>query len=535
MGVAYRHARQPAGELLRPRGHAEVRRRRRRGDRARTRGVVRRAQREREVLLRRRRRQEVPRRRRRREHGDDPHQPGGVPAHGGGASRCSSRTSPATRSAAASRSRSPATSGSRRRAATSSARREVTLGLLPGNGGTQRLTAAARAVARDGAAAHRAHVRPGRGAAVGAGERALLRRGAAVREYARAPRPPAPRLALAAIKRCVHEGGQLPLDEGLALEAELIEQLFRSKDAAEGLTAFVGEAHSRSSSGHDDRRPRRSRSNPGTGELVADVPGAGPRGGRRGGAPRARGAARGGRASATPTAAGSCTRAPRRSRRTSTSSRRSSSPSRARRSARPGSSCTRRPTRSSTTPGWRRQVRGVSVHGLDPGVDGRVLRRPLGVVAAIVPWNFPTTLLCNKLGPALLCGNTVVAKPADTTPLTTLRLGEILAEAGLPPGVFNVVPGHGRGAGEALVTHPLVRKVAFTGSTPIGERVAALAADGLQARDARARRLGPDDHLRRRRPRRPRPARRAWAASTTAARRAWRSSASTCSTRSPTR
>src|SRR3954453_17085293 len=128
--------------------------------------------------------------------------------------------------------------------------------------------------------------------------------------------------------------------------------------------------------------------------------------------------------------------------------------------------------------GLARQGRGVAVHGLDPGVEGRVLRRPLGVVAAIVPWNFPTTLLCNKLGPALLCGNTVVAKPADTTPLTTLRLGGILTEAGLPPGVFSVVPGRGSVVGEALVTHPLVRKVAFTGSTPVGERVAALAATG---------------------------------------------------------
>jgi acyl-CoA reductase-like NAD-dependent aldehyde dehydrogenase len=128
--------------------------------------------------------------------------------------------------------------------------------------------------------------------------------------------------------------------------------------------------------------------------------------------------------------------------------------------------------------GMGREVRGVSVPGLAPGVDGRVLRRPLGVVAAIVPWNFPTTLLCNKLGPALLCGNTVVAKPADTTPFTTLRLAEILAEAGLPPGVVNVVPGTGPGTGEALVTHPLVRKVAFTGSTPTGERVGALAAVG---------------------------------------------------------
>ena len=128
--------------------------------------------------------------------------------------------------------------------------------------------------------------------------------------------------------------------------------------------------------------------------------------------------------------------------------------------------------------GMQKEVRGVYVHGLDAGVDGRVLRRPLGVVAAIVPWNFPTTLLCNKLGPALLCGNTVVAKPADSTPLTTLRLGEILAAAGLPEGVLTVLPGTGAETGEALVTHPLVRKVAFTGSTPTGERVAALAAKG---------------------------------------------------------
>jgi acyl-CoA reductase-like NAD-dependent aldehyde dehydrogenase len=128
--------------------------------------------------------------------------------------------------------------------------------------------------------------------------------------------------------------------------------------------------------------------------------------------------------------------------------------------------------------GLSKQVRAVYVNALDPGVDGRVLRRPLGVVAAIVPWNFPTTLLCNKLGPAMLCGNTVVAKPADTTPFTTLRLAEILTEAGLPPGVLNVVPGTGAVTGEALVTHPLVRKVAFTGSTPTGERVGALAAKG---------------------------------------------------------
>ena len=79
-----------------------------------------------------------------------------------------------------------------------------------------------------------------------------------------------------------------------------------------------------------------------------------------------------------------------------------------------------------------------------------------------------------------MCGNTVVAKPADTTPFTTLRLAEILTEAGLPPGVLNVVTGTGPEAGEALVTHPLTRKVAFTGSTPTGERVMALAAKGTK-------------------------------------------------------
>src|ERR671932_1966922 len=130
--------------------------------------------------------------------------------------------------------------------------------------------------------------------------------------------------------------------------------------------------------------------------------------------------------------------------------------------------------------GLAKEVRAAYVHGLDPGVDGRVLRRPLGVVAAIVPWNFPTTLLANKLGPALVCGNTVVAKPADTTPFTTLRVAEILTEAGLPPRVLKVVTGTGPQAGGAPVTHPLTRKVAFTGSTPTGERVMALAAKGTK-------------------------------------------------------
>jgi succinate-semialdehyde dehydrogenase/glutarate-semialdehyde dehydrogenase len=130
--------------------------------------------------------------------------------------------------------------------------------------------------------------------------------------------------------------------------------------------------------------------------------------------------------------------------------------------------------------GLSKALRGAHTPNLDPGVDGFVLRRPLGVVGAIVPWNFPTTLLCNKLAPALVAGNTVVAKPAATTPLTTLRFAELLAEGGLPEGVFNVVTGKGSEAGEALVTHPMTRKIAFTGSTPVGERIMALAARGTK-------------------------------------------------------
>jgi len=106
---------------------------------------------------------------------------------------------------------------------------------------------------------------------------------------------------------------------------------------------------------------------------------------------------------------------------------------------------------------------------------GLVVRRPIGVVGAIVPWNFPLTLLANKIGPALAAGNTVVAKPAETTPLTTLRVAELLIGAGLPAGVLNVVTGYGVEAGEALASHPLVRRVAFTGQTSTGRRIMELA------------------------------------------------------------
>ena len=130
--------------------------------------------------------------------------------------------------------------------------------------------------------------------------------------------------------------------------------------------------------------------------------------------------------------------------------------------------------------GMAKNIRGGYVPDLDEGTYGMIVRRPLGVVGAIVPWNFPTTLLGNKLGPALITGNTVVAKPAETTPLTTLRIAQIMHEAGLPAGVFNVVSGTGEGAGQPLVEHPLVRKVAFTGSTPVGKKLMALAAGGLK-------------------------------------------------------
>lgn len=121
-------------------------------------------------------------------------------------------------------------------------------------------------------------------------------------------------------------------------------------------------------------------------------------------------------------------------------------------------------------------LRGQSVAGLDAGTTGLVLKRPLGVVAAIIRWNFPVALLGKKLGPALIAGNTVIAKPDETTSLVTLRIAQIMHAAGLPDGVFNVVTGYGETAGAALVAHPRVAKVAFTGSTATGSKVMAAAA-----------------------------------------------------------
>jgi succinate-semialdehyde dehydrogenase/glutarate-semialdehyde dehydrogenase len=111
---------------------------------------------------------------------------------------------------------------------------------------------------------------------------------------------------------------------------------------------------------------------------------------------------------------------------------------------------------------------------------GQVIRRPMGVCAAITPYNFPLTLLGTKVAPALASGNTVVAKPAATTPLATLEVARIFAEAGVPDGVLNVVTGRGSVIGDALVGHPDVRRVAFTGSTEVGRHVAAIAAPQMK-------------------------------------------------------
>ncbi len=111
---------------------------------------------------------------------------------------------------------------------------------------------------------------------------------------------------------------------------------------------------------------------------------------------------------------------------------------------------------------------------------GMVIRRPMGVCAAITPYNFPLTLLGTKVAPALASGNTVVAKPAATTPLATLEVARLFSEAGVPDGVLNVVTGRGAEIGDALVGHPDVRRVAFTGSTAVGRHVAKLAAPDLK-------------------------------------------------------
>ncbi len=115
-----------------------------------------------------------------------------------------------------------------------------------------------------------------------------------------------------------------------------------------------------------------------------------------------------------------------------------------------------------------------------PGGLDVTFHEPLGVVGIIVPWNFPMPILAWGMAPALAAGNTVVVKPAELTPLTAIRIGELAREAGLPEGVLTVIPGAGPVVGERFVTHPLVRKVAFTGSTAVGKRIMAGCADQVK-------------------------------------------------------
>jgi len=114
-----------------------------------------------------------------------------------------------------------------------------------------------------------------------------------------------------------------------------------------------------------------------------------------------------------------------------------------------------------------------------PGT-GLTFRESVGVCVLIVPWNFPFAITTWKVSPALAMGNSVVVKPASATPLSALRLGELALEAGLPPGVLNILPGPGGAVGTALVTHPAVRKISFTGSTEVGAGVMRLAADDIK-------------------------------------------------------
>jgi len=135
--------------------------------------------------------------------------------------------------------------------------------------------------------------------------------------------------------------------------------------------------------------------------------------------------------------------------------------------------------------GWATKIEGNTISLSVPYMPGAnfhayTLREPVGVVGQIIPWNFPLLMAAWKLGPALATGNTVVLKPAEQTPLTALRLAGLMAEAGLPDGVVNVVPGFGETAGAALAAHHDVDKVAFTGSTEVGKLIAKAATGNLK-------------------------------------------------------
>ncbi|MEM8917422.1 MAG: aldehyde dehydrogenase family protein [Pseudomonadota bacterium] len=131
--------------------------------------------------------------------------------------------------------------------------------------------------------------------------------------------------------------------------------------------------------------------------------------------------------------------------------------------------------------GWADKIHG-STHNINMPGDHHVytIKEPVGVVALIVPWNYPLVMAAMKLGPALAAGCTAILKPAEDTSLSALRLGELMLEAGLPEGVLNIVTGYGHTVGSALINHPGIDKIAFTGSTATGKVIAHAAAEGLK-------------------------------------------------------
>ena len=131
--------------------------------------------------------------------------------------------------------------------------------------------------------------------------------------------------------------------------------------------------------------------------------------------------------------------------------------------------------------GWANKIAGETPPSSAPGEWLSYTRRqPVGVVAAIAAWNFPLSMACGKLAPALAAGCTIVLKPSEVTPFTAAKLGALVQEAGFPAGVINIVPGLGAEAGKALVAHPLVRKISFTGSTAVGKEILAASAIDLK-------------------------------------------------------
>jgi aldehyde dehydrogenase (NAD+) len=129
--------------------------------------------------------------------------------------------------------------------------------------------------------------------------------------------------------------------------------------------------------------------------------------------------------------------------------------------------------------GWCTKIYGET-NPSDPSIFNYTLREPVGVCGQIIPWNFPLLMAAWKIAPALACGNTVILKPAEQTPLTALRLGDLILEGGLPDGVVNIITGFGPGAGSSIAEHPDIDKVAFTGSTEVGKLILQASAGNLK-------------------------------------------------------